>query len=238
MTDRNDNPAVALGPRIVASGGFTALYREGMALIEEVAASKISGEEDRYARTDLYDFQANVDGAQKIVELLKPLLEKADPDLLKKIEDNFATVDGILAKYKTADGGFESYEKLTEEDRNALKAPVTKLFADPALVTRQMIEDLVKYKRLEGVQEALKKIAGQAFEGSTQRRVLRARVDALAPRTLVIWGEADQIIPARHATGLPDTVRVEVLAGYGHMVQMEAVTDVNRLLKAFFDAGA
>ena len=38
MTDRNDNPAVALGPRIVASGGFTALYREGMALIEEVAA--------------------------------------------------------------------------------------------------------------------------------------------------------------------------------------------------------
>ena len=38
MTDVNDKPAVALGPRIVASGGFTALYREGMALIEEVAA--------------------------------------------------------------------------------------------------------------------------------------------------------------------------------------------------------
>jgi regulator of CtrA degradation len=38
MTDRNDNPAVALGPRIVASGGFSALYKEGMALIEDVAA--------------------------------------------------------------------------------------------------------------------------------------------------------------------------------------------------------
>jgi iron uptake system component EfeO len=100
------------------------------ALIEEVAASKISGEEDRYARTDLYDFQANVDGAQKIVELLKPLLEKESPDLLKKIEANFAEVNGILAKYKTADGGFESYEKLTEEDRNALKAPVTTLAED------------------------------------------------------------------------------------------------------------
>jgi iron uptake system component EfeO len=100
------------------------------ALIEEVAASKISGEEDRYARTDLYDFQANVDGAKKIVDLLKPLLQKEDADLLKKIEDNFATVDGILAKYKTADGGFESYEKLTEEDRNALKAPVTTLAED------------------------------------------------------------------------------------------------------------
>jgi iron uptake system component EfeO len=100
------------------------------ALIEEVAASKISGEEDRYARTDLYDFQANVDGAQKIVELLKPLLEKESPDLLKKIEANFAEVNGILAKYKTSNGGFESYEKLTEADRNALKAPVTTLAED------------------------------------------------------------------------------------------------------------
>ncbi|HTH61745.1 MAG TPA: acetoin dehydrogenase dihydrolipoyllysine-residue acetyltransferase subunit [Paraburkholderia sp.] len=122
-------------------------------------------------------------------------------------------------------------------NRNALKAPVTKLFADPALVTRQLIEDLVKYKRLEGVQDALKKIAAHAFEGSTQRRVLRERVGTLAPRTLVIWGDADQVIPARHAAGLPDTVRVEVLAGHGHMVQMEAAADVNRLLNAFFDEG-
>ena len=38
MTDSNDRPTVALGPRIVASGGFTALYREGMSLIEDVAA--------------------------------------------------------------------------------------------------------------------------------------------------------------------------------------------------------
>ena len=100
------------------------------ALIEEVAASKISGEEDRYARTDLYDFQANVDGAQKIVELLKPLLDKENPDLLKKIEANFTTVNDILAKYRTADGGFETYEKLTDADRNALKAPVTTLAED------------------------------------------------------------------------------------------------------------
>ncbi len=100
------------------------------ALIEEVAATKISGEEDRYSRTDLWDFQANVDGAKKIVELLRPLLVKADPALLDKLEKNFATVDGILAKYKTPDGGFESYEKLTDADRNALKGPVTTLAED------------------------------------------------------------------------------------------------------------
>ncbi|ERK08240.1 iron uptake system protein EfeO [Serratia fonticola] len=99
------------------------------ALIEEVAASKISGEEDRYSRTDLWDFQANVDGAQKIVNLLRPLLEKANQPLLAKIDANFKTVDTILAKYKTAEG-YESYEKLTTADRNAMKGPITTLAED------------------------------------------------------------------------------------------------------------
>lgn len=122
-------------------------------------------------------------------------------------------------------------------NRNALKPHVTKLFADPALVTRQLVEDLVKYKRLEGVQEALRTISSQAFEGGVQRRVFRDRLSTLAPRVLVIWGEADQIIPAKHAQGLAPTVSVEVIAGKGHMVQMEAAAEVNRLLKAFFESG-
>ena len=53
-------------------------------LIEEVAASKISGEEDRYSHTDLWDFRANVEGSQKIVDLLRPQLQKANPELLAK----------------------------------------------------------------------------------------------------------------------------------------------------------
>ncbi|WP_145557968.1 iron uptake system protein EfeO [Yersinia aldovae] len=100
-------------------------------LIEEVAASKISGEEDRYSRTDLWDFQANVDGAQKIVNLLRPLLEKADKPLLDKIDANFKTVDSVLAKYRTKEG-YESYEKLTDADRNAMKGPITALAEDLA----------------------------------------------------------------------------------------------------------
>ena len=96
------------------------------ALIEEVAASKISGEEERYSRTDLWDFQANIDGAQKIVNLLRPQLTKEAPDLLAKVDANFTKVNSILAKYRTKDG-FESYEKLTDSDRNALKGPITVL---------------------------------------------------------------------------------------------------------------
>lgn len=99
------------------------------ALLEEVAATKISGEEDRYSHTDLWDFKANVDGAQKIVELFKPLLEKENPDLVKKVEANFKTVDDILAKYKKGEG-YESYDKLSEDDRKALAGPVTTLAED------------------------------------------------------------------------------------------------------------
>jgi len=96
-------------------------------LMEEVASSKISGEEERYSRTDLSDFQANVDGAKKIVDLLVPLTNKANTTLQKSIDDNFATVNTILAKYRTTDGGFKSYEALTQDDRIALQKPVTTL---------------------------------------------------------------------------------------------------------------
>ncbi len=98
-------------------------------LIEEVASKKISGEEDRYSRTDLFDFQANVDGAQKIVALLDPLVQKRDPALVTRVKGNFAKVDAVLGKYKTA-GGFEPYDKLAPEDRNRLKGPVTALAED------------------------------------------------------------------------------------------------------------
>jgi len=99
-------------------------------LIEEVASKKITGEEDRYSRTDLWDFQANVDGAQKIVTLLNPLIVKQDPKLGARLHENFSKVDALLAKYRTKDGGFESYEKLSDHDSTALKAPATTLAED------------------------------------------------------------------------------------------------------------
>jgi iron uptake system component EfeO len=100
------------------------------ALMEEVAATKLSGEEDRYSHTDLYDFQGNVDGSKKIVDLFKPQLEKSDKAFVAKVDKNFATVDKILAKYKTKDGGYETYDKVKENDRKALVGPVNTLAED------------------------------------------------------------------------------------------------------------
>lgn len=98
-------------------------------LIEEVASKKISGEEDRYSHTDLWDFQANTDGAQKIYGLLKPLVAAKDLKLVARVDGNFAKVDATLAKYQQGES-FQSYDKLSTADKNALKRSITALAED------------------------------------------------------------------------------------------------------------
>lgn len=106
-------------------------------LIEEVAATKITGEEDRYSHTDLWDFQANIDGAQKIYTLLRPLAAKRNPVFVKRVDDNFKQVDAILAKYKSG-AGFQSYDKVQESDRKAMKGPITALAEDLSTLRGQL----------------------------------------------------------------------------------------------------
>jgi pyruvate dehydrogenase E2 component (dihydrolipoamide acetyltransferase) len=114
-------------------------------------------------------------------------------------------------------------------NRNALKPQLTQLFSDPALVTRQMLEDMLKFKRLEGVAQALRQLNAQLFEGGRQRLDLR-KVVGQQP-SLVIWGSDDAIIPVSHAEGLD--AQVQILPGQGHMVQLEAAERVNQLMAAF-----
>ena len=99
-------------------------------LMEEVAATKISGEEDRYSHTDLWDFDANFEGARKIHELLKPLIAGTEADFVAKVDANFDDTAEVLAKYRTPEGGFVSYEELTDADRTVLAAKVNTLAED------------------------------------------------------------------------------------------------------------
>ena len=103
-------------------------------LMEEVAATKISGEEDRYSHTDLWDFQGNFEGGYKIFELLRELVQRDDPAFVEKTDKNFKTVFDILTKYKTADGGFQTYDKLSEQDRRILSARVNTLAEDLSML--------------------------------------------------------------------------------------------------------
>lgn len=89
-------------------------------LLNEVSSSKITGEEERYSHTDLYDFVANVEGAEKIYEILKPRLAEKDPDLEKQIGERFDALNKELAPFATKDGGYVTYDKLTKEDIRTL----------------------------------------------------------------------------------------------------------------------
>jgi iron uptake system component EfeO len=120
---------LALPPEKVVGGAAV--------LMEEVAATKISGEEDRYSHTDLWDFRGNFDGAYKIVELVRPLIAKKEEAFLKKVDANFARVNAILDKYKEGEG-YMSYEKLTEADRKVLAVAVNSLAEDLATLRAKL----------------------------------------------------------------------------------------------------
>lgn len=73
-------------------------------LIEEVSKGKITGEEDRYSKTDLWDLNANVEGSKAAIDLLMPALKEKDEKLAQEIEKSFAELTATLAPLKDGDG--------------------------------------------------------------------------------------------------------------------------------------
>lgn len=120
--------------------------------------------------------------------------------------------------------------------RKDMTPVLARLFADEGLVGRDMVENILRHKRLDGAEAALKAVAGAAFAGGRQALVLRERMGALRVPAQVIWGAEDRILPASHARGLPDSIAVHVIDGAGHMVHMEKAGAVNALLAALIDA--
>jgi pyruvate dehydrogenase E2 component (dihydrolipoamide acetyltransferase) len=115
--------------------------------------------------------------------------------------------------------------------RRELKPVLEQLFYDPGLVSRQLVDDLLKYKRLDGVSEALSSLAHALFANGRQAGVLTGDLVKVRQPTQLIWGANDRIIPSSHAN-VSGNARVEVIDGAGHMVQMEKASRVNELILA------
>lgn len=98
-------------------------------LLNEVSTSKVTGEEDRYSHTDLYDFVANVEGAEKIYELMSPALKKKDEALTKEIEQRFETIYALLDQYKKG-SGYIPYTELSNDQVKELSQSINEL-AEP-----------------------------------------------------------------------------------------------------------
>jgi iron uptake system component EfeO len=95
-------------------------------LLGEVSASKITGEEERYSHTDLYDFEANVEGAEAAFEAVKPLLDESEPELSGEIEADFKMVFAELEPYRRGNG-FVPYTELTKADTRKLAQSIDRL---------------------------------------------------------------------------------------------------------------
>lgn len=121
--------------------------------------------------------------------------------------------------------------------RKQMKPVLETLVADPEMISRDMVEDVLRYKRLDGAEAALKAVAGAAFAGGRQAARFDDRIGGLRVPVQVIWGGEDRIVPADHARNLPSNVPVHVLGGAGHMVHMEKAAEVNRLIADFIGRG-
>lgn len=119
-----------------------------------------------------------------------------------------------------------------------LRPVLEMLVHDPALVTAEMVENVLRAKRMDGAQRALEAIAAACFGGGRQRWQARERLAGLAVPVQVIWGEQDRILPVRHAEGLPAAIAVHRLESAGHLVHMEKAAEVNALIARFLDRAA
>ncbi|RBY93649.1 peptidase M75 [Blastococcus sp. TF02-8] len=109
---------VTLDPLQLANGA--------KALLDEIATGKITGEEERYSHTDLWDFDANLEGSKAAVQALRPYLEENDPELVAQIDERFAAVESELEQYRAGEG-WMLYDQLSQENLRGLSDSVTAL---------------------------------------------------------------------------------------------------------------
>ncbi|WP_433355311.1 iron uptake system protein EfeO [Microtetraspora malaysiensis] len=102
-------------------------------LLDEVATGKITGEENRYAHTDLWDFDANLEGSKAAVQALRPVLEERDPALVKTLDEKFAAAEAALEAHRSGDG-WKLHTDLSKDDLkklsdviNALSEPISRI---------------------------------------------------------------------------------------------------------------
>ncbi|MEV8359295.1 iron uptake system protein EfeO [Microbacterium sp. NPDC076895] len=115
------------------SQGIAGISNGAIALLDEVATGKISGEEDWWSGTDLYDFAANVEGSKMAFSLVRDFAVSSGPDgeqLVAQIDEGYAQLEAELATFGSLQDGFVSYSTLTDADTRALSDRINAL-AEP-----------------------------------------------------------------------------------------------------------
>ncbi len=114
-----------------------------------------------------------------------------------------------------------------------LRSVLELLVADPGMITGEMVEEVIKFKRLDGAVDALAKLRDGLFPGGSQQTFDAGKLAKLSVPVQAIWGEVDQILPAAHAESLPSSVKVARYPATGHLPHMEKASDVNAAILEF-----
>ncbi|TAJ49893.1 MAG: EfeM/EfeO family lipoprotein [Herbiconiux sp.] len=119
LYDAVNDPSYTVSIDAIANGAI--------GLMEEVASGKITGEEEIWSHTDLWDFQANLEGAKVAYEGVRDIVETKDPELVKTLDERFASLQDTLAQYGSLDSGFTYYNELTTDQVKQLADGVSAL---------------------------------------------------------------------------------------------------------------
>jgi pyruvate dehydrogenase E2 component (dihydrolipoyllysine-residue acetyltransferase) len=121
-----------------------------------------------------------------------------------------------------------------ESRAKKLRPVLEMLVADPAMVTHDMVEEVLKFKRLDGALAALQAIAVANFSGGAQTTSVRDKLATVEVPVHVVWGEGDRVLPPHHADDLPTAIKVTKIADAGHIPHMEKAAEVNATIKGHY----
>ncbi|MCE0743697.1 acetoin dehydrogenase dihydrolipoyllysine-residue acetyltransferase subunit [Acetobacter sicerae] len=156
-------------------------------------------------------------------------LAKSSPDLVKSLT--------LIAPAGLGqDINMNFINGFIDADRRKTLEPVLQyLVHDKSLISRQMVEGIIRYKRLDGVVTGLKTIASASFPDGKQAVSLRSVLETFDKPIQILWGEQDEILSTKDADGLPAAISVTRFPETGHMPQLEQAAAVNTSISQFIE---
>ncbi|WP_018296768.1 iron uptake system protein EfeO [Corynebacterium lubricantis] len=140
LRDEVNDPSFATNHQL----SLASISNGASALLEEVAVTKATGEENWWSHRDLWDIQANVEGSRKAFELVAPIAESKGAEAtaeMEQIRSEFDATQALLDKYGNLQDGFVTYDQITDSQRHELMAQIDALREPASKLTNAVLAE-------------------------------------------------------------------------------------------------
>ena len=121
---------------------------------------------------------------------------------------------------------------INAESRRDLKKEIEKLYFNSDIITRDMLNEVLKFLRIDNVKDTLTKIKNEIIINNDQKNNLIEDINSINIPVSVVWGEEDQIIPFNHHQVLNDKINIVLEKECGHMAHIEKASLVNEVISS------